>query len=119
MSWVFCTSGSAIVKAGVNANSVIVASGSALAQWSDDVEDTLCTIARYDLIANYATLTTNGKKLLGRMASADIANRILSYDINAYSNRTSETIMDKNQDEWDDGVALLKEDKNKTYLGIT
>lgn len=120
MSWTLCTSGSAIAKAGNNANSTITASGSTLAAWSDEVESEICDITRYDVVTNYGDLTTNGKKILNRLASAMIAQQIITYDLGSYgSMRNAETILDFLEGQITKATAILREDKNKTYLSIT
>src|SRR3990172_769020 len=108
MSWTFCTSGAAINKAGRLANSTITASGSALASWSDEVEDIICDTARVNLISNYGSLTSNGKKILGHIASAMIAQHIVAYDIGAYSkSREAETILDVLENEIRRGLKMI------------
>lgn len=119
MAWVFSTSGQAIRKAGLGANSTISASGQALFEWSDEVEDYLCVIARSDLITNYSSLTSNGKKILQLACSAYIAMNIIDYDESNYiDSREAETKFDLLDNQFNQIVRLLQEDKNKTYLGI-
>jgi hypothetical protein len=118
MSWTFCTSGAAISKAGSRANSTIVASGATLATWSDEAENVICDVARANLINSYSSLTTNGKSILGNIASSLIAQKIISYDISSYgSSRTAETILDILENEIKRGLTLIEEDKIKKYLG--
>ena len=119
MSWTLCTSGSAIVKAGVNANSTITASGSTLAAWSDEAEADVCTLARYDVIANYATLTTDGKKVVGKYCSAYIAQNIINYDPDAIGRSTATFMLNILENQKGEFKQLVKDDKFKTYLNIS
>ena len=76
MSWLMCTSGSAVVRAGFNANATIVASGSALAGFSDDVEDAICKRLGITAAASYP-------KIFSDLASDMIAQKIINYDADA------------------------------------
>ena len=118
MSWAFCTSGSAINKAGINANASIIASGAALISWYDEAEAYVCDVTRVNLSGS--TLTHPGKKIIGRMISAMVAQNIVAYDTTSYiSQREAETLLDKLEDEVSKCAKLLTEDKVKTYLGAT
>ena len=120
MTWTLCTSGAAITKAGVNVNSTIKASGAALLGWSDEAEAEACTTARSDVVTNYATLTAEGKKILQEFTSSLIAQKMIGYDMSGYTSRyEGETILDILENNIDKKEKQLKDDKNKTYLGIT
>lgn len=120
MSWTFCTSGQAIVKAGANANSAITISNQTLADWSDEAEHMICNIARVDLIGSYSSLTANGKDILQNIASAMVAQNIVTYDLSSYSsNREAETILDVLENNIRRGINLIENDKIKSYLGAT
>jgi hypothetical protein len=120
MTWTFCTSGAAIVKAGANANSTIVASGAVLADWSDEAESIICDIARDDLVTDFASLTANGKQILQNMSSALVAQKIIMYDMSGYTSRTeSVTMLNILENDITRGIRLIKEGKAKRYLGAT
>lgn len=120
MTWTLCTSGSAISKAGVARNAAIVASGSALAGWSDQAEAAACAIARSDVITNFGALTANGKQVLQDFCASWIAQQIVAHDLLGYgSQRAAETILDLLDNNITSAEKLIKEDKNKTFLGIT
>ena len=70
MSWTLCTSGSAIAKAGLNANTTIIASGTCLADWSEEAESLASGVARANLSGAYATLTLVGKRILSDFCSS-------------------------------------------------
>lgn len=120
MSWTLCTSGAAIRKAGSNANSTIIASGAALADWSDEAENLACDFARYDVISNFGSLTTNGKQILQNFATAHIAQKIITYSLSSYDS-TSEYTMLLNIQENDIRRAqkILEDEKKRTFLGIS
>ena len=61
MSWTLCTSGAAIRKAGSGADVFIIASGAALADWSNEAEAMASSIARSDVVSNFGSLTANVK----------------------------------------------------------
>lgn len=120
MSWVFCTSGQAINKAGRSANSTITASNQALASWSDEVEEFICNVSRVDMITNYNSLKANGKEILQMLASSMIAQNIIGYDIASYPlSRHAETILDLRENEIRRCLKLIEDDKVKTYLQAT
>ena len=120
MAWTLCASAAAIAKAGLNANSAIVASNAALARWSSEAESTFCDIARVDLVTAWATLKANGKEIAQKYCSADIAQNIVNYDMSGYSSR-NEAIMILNmlENQKADAIKLIKDDKIKTYLLAT
>lgn len=118
MSWTFCTSTQAIEKAGENANTTITADTTALGEWSDEVEDKLCVIAGVDLIGLYATMTTNGKKLLQQYCTADIAERIMAWAPSEYGNAEFTNMINVLENQKKEIEVLLK-DRNYAleYLG--
>lgn len=119
MSWTFCTSGQAIVKAGSNANSTITASNQALADWSDEIEAIICDVSRVDLVTNYASLKIYGKKVLQNITASYIAQQIVSYDMGAYGSRRAETKADLLENDIQRGLKWLEDDNIKAYLEAT
>ena len=124
MAWVFSTSGQALNKAGagkINSttwNNTI--SGQFLFDLSNEIEDYLCGIARSDLITNYGSLTANGKKILQKASSSFIAQNIIMFDTSGYYKlREAESKMDLLDNDIVKAETILKEDRNKSYLGIT
>lgn len=118
MSWTLCTSGAAIVKAGANVNSTIIASGAVLADWSNEAENLAASIARSDVIGNFAGLTTNGKQVLQEFCSSYIAQKIIGYEPEAIGNSNSTLRLNILENNINSAKSLIKDDKNKTYLGI-
>ena len=76
MSWTLTTSGAAILKAGLNANSTITASGAALAKWCDEAEGLICAKTRIDWVANYSSIGANFKPILDDVAASLIAKEM-------------------------------------------
>ena len=120
MTWTLCTSGSAVRKAGVNADTNLTTSGSFLAQLSDETEGLICSIARSDVVGNFGTLTANGKEILGQLCSDVIGQEIISNNMEGYTSRFESTMMlNVLENRISKNKSIIKEDKNKTYLGIT
>ena len=117
MSWTLCTSGSAVLTAGANANSTIAASGSALSAWSEAAEGEIEQETNTSWVASYATLSTSIKTALSNICAAKIGMRIVSYDMSGYTDRReAETILDVLDDRINKGIRALagKADKLKT-----
>lgn len=119
MVWTLCTSGSAIVKAGANANSTITASGSALAQFSTEAEALICNAARIDLVTNYASLTAEGKEILSSIASSYIGQQIINYEPEAIGTIGAALRLNLLETNISRGLKQISEDKIKTYLNAT
>jgi hypothetical protein len=119
MSWALCTSGSAINKAGINANATIVASGSALSAFSDEVDGVICSLCRMDVITNYLNFTFFGKQILGSLASSMIAQKIINYDPDAIGRGTATLRINILENDIGRAIGLLKDDKVKSYLKVT
>jgi hypothetical protein len=118
MSWTFCTSGAAIALAGKNANSTIIASGSTLAEWSDEVEGAIVSETRFDFKTSYSSVDTDTKNTLKETAAAMIAENIVSYDIGSYGNRTAETILDFLHQKASRNLKNLKDSKGQEKRAI-
>ena|SRR3990167_2961485 len=119
MPWTLCTSGAAITKAGVNVNATIVASGAALEHWSDEAESSACTLARSDVVTNFGTLTANGKEIFQEYCSGLIAQKIIGYEPEAIGSFSATLRINLIEDNITTVANMIKEDKYKTYLGIT
>ena len=116
MSWTLTTSGSAICKAGAYANSTIVASGSLLATFSDEVEAKISGILRYDLVTNWSNVKTNFKPFLEDLASDMIALKILGYDPSTYGSREIALIVNMLVDNAKQSQEILRQDKIKEVI---
>lgn len=118
MAWTLCTSGAAVRKAGANVNSTIAASGAALSDWSDEAENLACSISRSDVVGNFASLTTNGKQVLQMFCTNHIAQNIIEYEPEAIGSSSATLRLNVLENNIATAKSILKEDKNKSYLGI-
>jgi len=117
MSWTLSTSGAAIYKAGLNANSTATASGAMLAKFSDQAEGVLCAATRKDWVADYATVTANFKPILDDTVSNLIATEIINYDLSGFTSRAeAQTMLDVLRDNTNRNIDILKDDKNKEKM---
>ena len=112
MTWTFCSSEAMIRKAGVNANSDIVASGAFLAEVSDQVEAAINMESRKDWITDYTSIGANYQKALAIIAASLGGNLIVNYDTSGYTNSAEyQTILDVNSDNARKYMKLLAETK--------
>lgn len=117
MSWTLTTSGACITKAGLNANSAIIISGSALSRWSDEAEGAICSETRRDWVTDYASVKANFKPILSLACASYVANEIIKYDMSGYTSRQeSQTMLDVNIDNYKRAIETLKDDKNKEKM---
>lgn len=116
MSWTFTTSGSAVVNAGVGANTTIAASGSALLRWSDKAEAYICVATRKDWLTDYNNLSAMHKLFLADITDDFIAREIVKYDKTYYQAETEQqTILDVLTDKITKAIEILRDDKNKSF----
>lgn len=106
--WNMCSSAAAIEKAGVNANSDIIASGSTLQRWSEQVEGAINSETRKDWVGSPAT--TNFLGALSDTSSDLIARKIVAYDMSGYSGLAyAQTTMDQLRDNATRNIRFLRE----------
>ena len=117
MSWTMCTSGSPIARAGANANVDFAGSGTYAAEWSDEAEDMCCVESRVDLIANYSTLTSAGKKILQMITSSYIAQQFINYEPEAIGTTGATLRLNILENNIRRGLKQISDQKVKTYLG--
>ena len=111
MSWTLCTSGSAILKAGINANSDLIASGSQLLILSDNAEGRVEAETRRSWVASYSGLTTPIKNALSDACSSLIATDIIAYDPTGYLAREADILLNVNDEKYTAALRILKEFK--------
>ena len=120
MTWEIHTSGAAIAKAGLYANSTIVASGAYLAQLYDEALSLVSNIARVDLSGGYAGYSYAKKKIIQDVMTAYIAQQVISYDMSGYTSRGEAIqILNVLENNIRRNLDLLKDDKYKTFIGAT
>lgn len=120
MAWTLNTSGSAFIKAGLTESQVLTyLSGSDLVALSDEMEGVVSSVARYDVIANYGSLTDPGKQILGNVCSNMIAQKLAAMAKDEYGlNREFETFLDIIKNDIDEHKRIITDTSNKTFLGI-
>lgn len=119
MAWTLCTSGSAVRKAGANANSTIIGSGSALQDWSDKAEGTIIANTRRDWRVDYSSLNADVKNILADVASSLIAMNLISYDMSGYTSRAeAQTMLDFLDDNASKGMKILHDFKSNTIKSV-
>ena len=117
MSFNFCTSAAIIRKAGAAANTTIIASGSALAEWCSYAEQVINSTMRYDFITNISLLNANTKQILGDVASSLAAMQVISYDMDGYTSLSkAQTMLDVQRDMVERGMNLLKDKNVEEFL---
>ncbi len=117
MSWTLSTSAACIVKAGLNANSTIVASAAVLTKWSDQAEGFIVATTRKDWVADYGSVITNAKPILDDVTSSIVAMDIINYDMAGYTSRLeSQTMLDVLSDGITRGLKYLEERKVQEFI---
>jgi len=119
MAFTLCTSGDAKNKAGANVNTTVTASGAMLDSWSEEAESMASSIARYDVVTNFGSLTAEGKEIFKDFTSSHIAQKIINYEPEAIGTNTATLRLNILENNIATIKGLIKEDKNKTYLNIT
>jgi len=109
MSWTLCTSGAAISKAGVNANSTICTSGAALEKWSEEAEGRICAECHKDFITDISSLDTGIQYAISDICSSLIALNIIAFDTTGYLTREADILLNLNDDRVTKGLAKLKD----------
>lgn len=118
MSWTLCTSGSAIIKAGANANATIInwnaASQVALNKMSDEAEGSICAELHTDFVTTPSTITQI-QNALADICSSKIAMKICAYDTTGYLSREVDTILNVNDDIITKGINKLRDKKFQRF----
>ena len=113
-AWAFCTSGSAIFKAGENADATAIADATNLAILSSEVQGRIIAETRRDWAANYSGLPNGIKDVLSLAASCEIANHIIKSNPSSYFPGEPELITNVNYDIYRECIAFLKDFKSNT-----
>lgn len=118
MAFTFTTSQACINAAGANANATIILDVTQLDDWSDKIENDICATARYDCITNYASLTTNGKQILGEIEDAKLGQKIINYEPEAIGTTGAALRINFLQNQLAQGMKKIDDGKIKKYLTI-
>lgn len=117
-SFNLCSSYAIIRKAGVNANSTIIASNAALSDWCDQAEAEITTATKYDWVTNYSTINQNTKAILTAATSARAAIAVINYDMSGYTSRSeAQTMLDVLRDEYTRALEILKDNDSRSKMG--
>lgn len=119
MSWTLCTSGSAIIKAGINANASLISWNAAsivnLNQMSDETEGSICAELHTDFVTNLTTYPTQIQNALADICSSKIAMKIANYDLTGYLAREADTILNINDEIISKGIRKLADKKMQRF----
>lgn len=109
------------MKTGLEEGSVTThISGAQLEGLSNEAESIISDVVRVDVVANYASLTASGREILGNLASNMIAQKAVLQCKDEYAGQSEmELVLDVIENDIRRGLSLIKEDKVKTYLGVT
>lgn len=113
-AWLFCTSGSAIFKAGENADATAIADSTNLAILSSEVQGWIISKTRRDWAADYSGLPNGIKDVLSLCASAKIANHIIKSNPSGYFPGEAEFLTNVNFDDAEDCITFLKDFKSNS-----
>lgn len=119
MSFTLHTLSGALATAGANVNSTIVADTTTLNLWSDEAESMAANAARYDVITNYATLTTQGKIILNSICDAYVGQKIINYEPEAIGTIGAALRLNLLQTQLSQGINQIENEKIKSYLAIS
>jgi len=121
MSFLYCTSGAAIAKAGAGSNEDFQTSSAFLVKlntFSEQSEGAINTLTRKDWSGAYASLDGNFKQILSDLSSDMIATKIVAYDMGGYTSRLeAQTILDVLDSGIRRNIEILKEEKGREKLG--
>lgn len=87
-----CINADVVKKAGANASSTATAEAYTNV-FIKQAEGHLCTSARYDWVANIASVSTIGKEILRDAASSYAAVQCINYDMSGFTSRQEALIM--------------------------
>jgi hypothetical protein len=114
MTETLCTSGAVKLKAGANAPTLTAA------QYTDLInkaEAHCAAHARYDWVANYASISDPAKDFLQDLASSHAALSVINNDMSGFTSRTeSQVMLDVNYSKVVDNTNLIRDDKFRKFL---
>ena len=113
-AWLFCTSGSAIFKAGENADATAIADATNLAILSSEVQGRIISETRRDWATNYSTLPNGIKDVLSLAASVAIANHIIKSNPSGFFPGEAEFLTNVNYDTYKECMAFLTNFKSNS-----
>lgn len=95
MAFTFCTSGSAVLKAGLNVNTDVKDGVVDASDWSNQAEGRIEVETHTDWTTGFTDLSSGSQGLLADAASSLIAMDMINYDMSGYTSRQeSGTMLD-------------------------
>lgn len=116
MTSTFCTSGAAIIKAGSKVNSFFNLSGGAVENLINQAESLINVSCRENFITNYATLSSDVKKILEEVASDLTAVYIIQYDMSGANIIYAEDKISVLRDAALRGISILRDKKAQDFI---
>ncbi len=113
-AWQFCTSGSAVFKAGENADATAIADGTNLAILSSEVQGRIISETRRDWATTYSTLHNGVKDVLSLASSVAIANHIIKSNPSGFFPGEAELLINVNYDTYKECMEFLTNFKSNT-----
>ena len=114
MSFTLCTSGAAVAKAGLHANTNVTTSGAIMNKFSEEAEGRIEAETRRSWVTNYAGLPAGVKGVLSDVSSSMIGMNVIAWDNTGYLTREADTLMNHNDDRVLKGLAVLKDFKSNS-----
>jgi len=111
MVWELCTSGGAIRKAGLNANTAITISAGALTAFYNDAEGGLIEQTRRDWVGGAGKTEAGVVKAIASVMECEIAKQIINYDPNAWTLATMKAKVAVLQATIDSNMRTLTQDE--------
>src|SRR3990167_10544127 len=121
MSFTFASSGAILQKAGANVSTNFTGTNAQtnLTQFSDEAEALINATARVDLVAAYADIAADKKKILQDIASAYDAMMAIQYDMTGFLNLAEATTkLNVLNDIYRQGLKIIAEDDWKKFAGV-
>ena len=112
MTWTLCTSEAIIYKAGNNASSEAISSGSIMADFYDEAEGVVVAETRRDWVGGYSSVASGAKFALADAVSDLAAMKVINYDPNEWTLATAQTKLDVLRDNATRNINTLKDFKS-------
>lgn len=116
MAFTMCSSQAIISKAGLNANSTIVASGAYIEQLSNQAESYINSEAGVNFTDVYSSLNADTKYILEQTASDYAATYLIAYDLDGYTKATGQTMLDLLTDRVKSSITLLRNKNTSDFI---
>jgi hypothetical protein len=108
------------MKAGKYANSAALASGTLIAEFSDQAEGFINAMTRFDWVTNYASVPANYKPALADASSSLASIYLMTYDPSGYTSRGEyEDMVNILYDRATKLIEVLKDRKLQETMGVS